>query len=127
MFIFIAFTCRAASFVFLYFDIEHRNKLWQIIFSISSFTATICGMVTLGNLVLGMPLSENREFMGSFLILINPYSIICGLFGIMIFIIHGLSYIIIKTDGELKERTVITAKKFSGYIYVCILFSFLQL
>ena len=69
MFIFIAFTCRAGAFVFLYFDSEKRYKMWQSIFCISSFTATICGMVTLGNLVLGMPLGENREFIASFLIL----------------------------------------------------------
>jgi len=124
MFIFIAFTCRAGSFVFLYFDIEKRNLIWQVVFCISSFTATICGMVTLGNLVLGMPLSENREFMGSFLNLINPYSIITGIFGVIIFIAHGLSYIITKTNGGSKERTVSIAKRFFR-IYLCFYFVFI--
>jgi cytochrome bd ubiquinol oxidase subunit II len=124
MFIFIAFTCRAGSFVFLYFDIDKRNKIWQIVFCLSSFTATICGMVTLGNLVLGMPLSENREFLGSFLILVNPYSLITGLFGVTIFIMHGLSYIITKTNGELKERTLKYAK-FFYWFYLFLFFVFL--
>jgi cytochrome d ubiquinol oxidase subunit II len=43
-------------------------------------------------------------FVGSFLGLLNPYSIMVGLLSLALFVMHGSIYMTMKTDGELQLR-----------------------
>jgi cytochrome bd ubiquinol oxidase subunit II len=112
MFIFFAFTLRAASFEFLYHDLESRNKVWQVLFFTATLICTVCGMFTLGNLIIGIPINEKKEFTGTILTLINPYSAAAGLFGMNILIVHGLCYIISRAKGELRDKSINLLKVF---------------
>jgi cytochrome bd ubiquinol oxidase subunit II len=113
MFIVFAITCRAASFEFLYMDNKKRKLFWQIVFFVSSLIMAGGGMVSIGNLLLGYPLNEAREFTGGIYIFFRPITLITAIFGILIFMLHGISYIISRIDGKLCDYTKNLGKTFS--------------
>jgi len=92
--------------------IEFRSKnpsprwrtAWDWAFSLSSlFIALIFG-VALGNIILGVPLSADKEIYISFWELLNPYAILVGITTVALFTMHGAIYGVLKTEGELQQK-----------------------
>lgn len=92
--------------------IEFRSKqpmawwrwIWDVLFSLASLTiAFILGLV-LGNLIRGIRLDNNKEFIGTLGELLHPYAILVGLLTVSLFLMHGSIYILMKTEGELHEK-----------------------
>jgi len=92
--------------------IEFRSKnpsplwrtAWDWAFSLSSlFIALIFG-VALGNIILGVPLSADKEIYISFWELLNPYALLVGITTIALFTMHGAIYGVMKTEGELQQK-----------------------
>lgn len=100
-----------AGLIFRAVAIEFRSKqespkwrqFWDIIFFISSVVTGIVVGIALGNLMLGIPLTQTQEYYGGFWALINPYSILVGLTGMSLFAMHGAIYLTMKTEGETYE------------------------
>ncbi len=92
--------------------IEFRSKVesktwrqaWDIIFCVSSYVMTFLFGVLLANLVQGVKLGADGEFYGTFWDFFTPYSILIGLTGVFLFIMHGTIYLFMKTEGELHNR-----------------------
>jgi cytochrome bd ubiquinol oxidase subunit II len=80
------------------------RKLWDYSFGIGSLLIALLLGVAFGNILRGIPLNEAGTFTGSFLGLLNPYAIIIGLLSVLLFTMHGAAYMVMKTDGELRER-----------------------
>jgi len=89
--------------------IEFRSKLsssrwrsiWDISFGLSSLLASILIGITFGNIVKGIPLNDNFDFIGSFWSLINPYSILLAITTVALFAMHGIIFGVLKTEGKL--------------------------
>jgi cytochrome d ubiquinol oxidase subunit II len=62
--------------------------------------------VALGNIVRGIPIDAQGEFAGSFFDLLNPLALVIGILGLCMFIVHGASWVALKTSGELRSRAV---------------------
>lgn len=92
--------------------IEFRSKenkkwwraSWDVIFSLGSFIITFMLGMVIGNLIRGIPLDADKEFIGSLRHLLDPYSITTGLFAISLFLMHGSIYILMKTEGEFHDK-----------------------
>jgi cytochrome d ubiquinol oxidase subunit II len=101
-----------SGLIFRAVAIEFRSKqpmawwrwFWDILFSAASLIISLGLGFVMGNLIAGIPLDPYKEFSGRFLDLIHPYSILVGLFTTTIFAVHGLIYILMKTEGELHDR-----------------------
>ena len=79
------------------------RKSWDRAFSISSiFIAFLMG-VSLGNIITGVPVGSDKEFMGSFSDLISPYTVMVGITTVALFMMHGSIYLVMKTEGELQN------------------------
>lgn len=93
--------------------IEFRSKLpqrawrttWDIAFSVGSYVITFVLSVLLGNLVEGVPLDKEGNYYGSFLSCFTPYTLIMGLTGIALFMMHGSIYLNMKIEGEFHQKT----------------------
>ena len=93
-------------------SVEFRNnvdslkwkRFWDTVFGIGSILTSFLLGVTAGNILRGLPLDENFTFTGSFIGLLNPYSLLVGLLALAAFTLHGCSYLAIKTEAELQER-----------------------
>lgn len=92
--------------------IEFRSKQpmlwwrwsWDILFTTASLIISLTLGIALGNLVVGIPLDEHGEFIGSLKSLIHPYTILVGILTIALFLMHGSIYLVMKTEGELHSR-----------------------
>ncbi|MFL9924932.1 cytochrome d ubiquinol oxidase subunit II [Herbaspirillum lusitanum] len=68
----------------------------------------ICG-VAFGNLLLGVPFHYDDtmrvEYTGSFFALLNPFGLLAGLLSVAMLVNHGATYLQVKTDAMVAERS----------------------
>ncbi len=92
--------------------IEFRSKetwrwwrqMWDVFFSLGSVLSSFIIGVTMGNIALGIPLDSNYNYTGSFLDLLNAYSIVLGVMTVAMFMMHASIYALMKTEGELHDN-----------------------
>ncbi|MBI3123938.1 MAG: cytochrome d ubiquinol oxidase subunit II [Ignavibacteriales bacterium] len=100
------------SLIFRAIAIEFRSKqpmkwwrqTWDVSFSVSSILIAFLMGVALGNIITGIPLDADKEFAGSFLSLIKPYTVLVGITTVALFMMHGSIYVVMKTEGELQNK-----------------------
>ena len=80
------------------------KKMWDTAFSIASFFIAFLMGVALGNIITGIPIGPDKEFAGTFLGLINPYTILVGITTVALFMMHGAIYSVMKTENELQVK-----------------------
>jgi cytochrome d ubiquinol oxidase subunit II len=59
--------------------------------------------VAFGNLVRGVPIDANMQYVGGFFNLLNPYALLSGATTVAVFTLYGALFLGLKTDGELRE------------------------
>lgn len=78
--------------------------MWDVAFSIASILIAFLAGVAVGNLITGIPLNANKEFIGSFWGLINPYTVLVGVTTVSLFMMHGAIYGVMKTEHALHDK-----------------------
>ncbi len=107
-----AFILLLFMLIFRAVAIEFRSKqpmrwwrqMWDVAFSIASILIAFLAGVALGNIVTGVPIGPDKEFMGTFWSMINPYTILVGITTVALFMMHGAIYGVMKTEGELHNK-----------------------
>ncbi|MFD4140907.1 MULTISPECIES: cytochrome d ubiquinol oxidase subunit II [unclassified Streptomyces] len=99
------------------FEYRHKRteERWQTnwehaIFWTSLLPALLWG-VAFGNIVRGVKIDENKEYVGSFLDLLNPYALLGGLVTLTLFTFHGTVFAALKTVGDIRVRARALALK----------------
>ncbi|MFR9794505.1 cytochrome d ubiquinol oxidase subunit II [Streptomyces sp. MS06] len=83
---------------------EHWQRNWETaIFWTSLLPAFLWG-VAFGNIVRGVKIDQNLEYVGNFWDLLNPYALLGGLVTLTLFTFHGAVFTALKTVGEIRER-----------------------
>lgn len=108
---YLAFILLLVTLIFRAVAIEFRSKqpmlwwrrFWDIGFSAGSVLSALLIGVALGNIARGIPLDAYGEYTGSFWTLLNPYAVLVGLTAVALFAAHGAIYIIMKSEGELRD------------------------
>ena len=106
---YIPFMLFLAALIFRAVAIEFRSKeemgwwkkLWDISYSVSSILLALLLGVVLGNILIGIPLDENKQFTGHWLSFLNPYALMVGVTTLAAFMMHGAIYLGLKTKGKL--------------------------
>jgi cytochrome bd ubiquinol oxidase subunit II len=104
MLLLVALILRAVS-------LEFRSKVdsaawrgaWDWAFGIGSLLPAVLLGVALGNILRGIPIDADGAFRGSFVGLLNPYSILVGLLTLGGCVVHGAMYMSVKTEGEQRQ------------------------
>ncbi|RPA67520.1 cytochrome d ubiquinol oxidase subunit II [Cyclobacteriaceae bacterium YHN15] len=92
-------------------DMPWWRKMWDWSYSISSIMLAFLLGVVLGNILNGMPLDENFEYIGGgFFEFLNPFSILVGVTSLALFMMHGAIYLLLKTEGKLYNRVQVFLK-----------------
>ncbi|WP_055599105.1 cytochrome d ubiquinol oxidase subunit II [Streptomyces aureus] len=90
---------------------ENWQRNWeQAIFWTSLIPAFLWG-VAFGNIVRGVKIDEDMEFVGSFWDLLNPYALLGGLVTLTLFTFHGAVFVSLKTVGDIRIRARALALK----------------
>ncbi|KFG72339.1 cytochrome d ubiquinol oxidase subunit II [Streptomyces mutabilis] len=83
---------------------ERWQRNWETaIFWTSLIPAFLWG-VAFGNIVRGVKIDRNLEYVGSVWDLLNPYALLGGLVTLTLFTFHGTVFTALKTVGEIRER-----------------------
>ncbi|MEO8210758.1 MAG: cytochrome d ubiquinol oxidase subunit II [bacterium] len=80
------------------------RKIWDVCFSLGSLGAALLFGIALGNLARGVPLDERKNVAGGFIDMLNPYSVLVGLTAVSLLTLHGAIYLIMKTEGGMREN-----------------------
>src|SRR5450756_2458162 len=59
-----------------------------------------------GNVIRGVPMNANGDYTGTFLQLLNPYSLLVAVTGLFLIVTHGAAWLALKSEGELHARAV---------------------
>ncbi len=102
--------------------------MWDWALAAGSLIAAGSLGIVFGNLLRGTPVDANGIFTGSRLVLINPFSVVCGCVTIGLFLLHGANFLGLKLDGELGVRAKDRARRlfFSAAVLVLILIPFVS-
>lgn len=93
-------------------SIEFRSKqeaklwraFWDYSFFLASFLATFLFGVAVGDCILGVKIDASKEYVGTILELLHPYSILIGLLAVSAFAMHGSIYLYLRLHGPIKAK-----------------------
>ena len=80
--------------------------------------------VAFANIVQGVAIDESGTYTGSLFDLLNVYAILGGLTTLLLFFTHGVQFVALKTEGEMRERARALAKR-SGLLTIVVAAAFL--
>ncbi|QVL56467.1 MAG: cytochrome d ubiquinol oxidase subunit II [Simkaniaceae bacterium] len=80
------------------------RRFWDVMFSIGSYVIAFTLGVLMGNIIVGIPIDQDEIFQGSFAGFFTPYTILVGILGVTIFMMHGAIYMLMKTEGTMHKR-----------------------
>lgn len=123
--ILLALIVRGVSFEYRRLGRSERWKNWfdWMIIIGSALPALLWG-VAFANIIQGVAIDETGTYVGTLFDLLNPYGLLGGLTTLMLFFTHGVQFVALKTDGELRERARSLAVR-SGLITIVVAAAFL--
>ncbi|MFI8254002.1 cytochrome d ubiquinol oxidase subunit II [Streptomyces filamentosus] len=90
---------------------ENWQRNWEeAIFWTSLIPAFLWG-VAFGNIVRGVKIDRDMEYVGNFWDLLNPYALLGGLVTLTLFTFHGTVFAALKTVGDIRARARALAMK----------------
>jgi cytochrome d ubiquinol oxidase subunit II len=100
------------ALIFRAVSIEFRgkshSKTWRRVFDVaffaSSLLATLLFGVAVGAAMAGVPLDGRGLYAGGFLDILSVYTLMVGVLAVALFAMHGAIYLLLKTEGDLRER-----------------------
>lgn len=107
---------------------KDENPRWRNLWDWAIFTGSLVPPLLLGvafaNLVRGVPINADMQYVGGFFNLLNLYALVGGFAAVLLFTLHGAIFLTLKTTGKLMERSRIIAWRLWIPV-VIILFAFL--
>lgn len=92
------------------FEYRHQGKgqkwtRWFDAFIVigSALPAFLWG-VAFADIIHGTPIDGSHQFVGTLVDLLNPYALVGGLTTLLLFFTHGLVFVSLKTDGDIRGR-----------------------
>lgn len=111
MLILFALILRGVSFEFRSQIKDPRwTRVWDTCIFIGSFAPALLFGVAFANIFQGIPIDGDGIYQGNLFTLLNPYGLLGGVLFVLLFLQHGAIWLSIRTTGDLKQRSVKTAK-----------------
>jgi len=102
--ILLALILRGVSFEYRH---QRESAKWKRGFDrmivIGSAVPALLWGVAFGNIVQGVAIDENHIYVGGFFALLNPYSLLVGITTLLLFFLHGVLFVSLKTDGQVHQ------------------------
>lgn len=121
-----ALIVRGVAFEFRSKDENERwRKVWDVAIFVGSLLPALLLGVAFANLLRGVPIDANMNYVGGFWNLLNPYALVIGLLAIVGFTLHGAIFLSMKTDGELQRRSRLAARRLWPPTLLLLILSFI--
>lgn len=110
--ILLALIARAVAFEFRErVDNLNWRRVWDFAIFIGSFAPPLLFGIMFTSMIQGVPINEQMELAVSFSDVVNGYSLWGGVTITGLCLLHGLTFISLRTVGELRERARVAALK----------------
>ncbi|MBG6065664.1 cytochrome d ubiquinol oxidase subunit II [Micromonospora ureilytica] len=92
------------------FEYRHKRpeaswkRRWDTAIVVGSLLPAILWGVAFANILRGVPLDADHEYVGGLLDLLNPYALLGGATTLALFLTHGAVFLALKTSGDIRER-----------------------
>ena len=86
-------------------DAARWRRTWDVSLTVGSLLAPLLIGVGLADLLHGLPINAAQNFTGSFWTLLQPYALFTGVTLVLICLLHGATFLSLKTTGEMHERS----------------------
>jgi cytochrome bd ubiquinol oxidase subunit II len=101
----LALIARGVAFEFRSKDENPKwRSLWDWCIFLGSLLPALLLGVAFGNLVHGVPIDADMNYVGGFFNLLNPYALLAGVASVITFILYGAIFLSLKTTGELMDK-----------------------
>jgi cytochrome d ubiquinol oxidase subunit II len=87
------------------------RRTWSRLLVTASLLAPLIIGIVLGDMLHGLPIGANHEFTGSFWDLFQPYAIFVGITLVALCVLHGATFIALKTTGNIRVRASKLARR----------------
>ncbi|MSZ76947.1 MAG: cytochrome d ubiquinol oxidase subunit II, partial [Actinobacteria bacterium] len=85
-------------------DDDTWRRRWDTAIFVGSAVPALLWGVAFANILRGVPIDGDLEYVGGFFNLLNPYALVGGLTTLLLFLTHGAVFISLKTDGPIRHR-----------------------
>ena len=85
-------------------DALRWRRTWDVLLTAGSLLAPLLIGLALGDLLHGLPINAHQNYTGSFWDLLQPYGVFTGVTLVLICLLHGATFLCLKTTGDLRER-----------------------
>ena len=92
-------------------DAARWRRTWDVLLTVGSVLAPLLIGVALGGLLHGLPINSAQNFTGSFWDLLQPYALFTGVTLVLICLLHGATFMCLKTTGDMRERSWQVARR----------------
>ncbi|MFG1953489.1 cytochrome d ubiquinol oxidase subunit II [Micromonospora sp. NPDC048830] len=92
------------------FEYRHKRpeawwkRRWDTAIFLGSLVPAVLWGVAFANILRGVPLSADHEYVGGLLDLLNPYALLGGATTGALFLTHGAVFVALKTVGDIRHR-----------------------
>ena len=91
---------------------EYRGKIadskwaagWDWAIIVGTYLPALLWGVAFANVVQGVQLDAGHNYTGTFFDLLNPYALLGGVTTLLLFFTHGVVFVSLKTDGDIRLR-----------------------
>jgi cytochrome d ubiquinol oxidase subunit II len=116
---YLAFLLMLAALILRGVAFEFRSKdespawraTWDWMIFVGSLVPALLWGVALANLLKGVPIDQNKTFVGGFFDLLSPFTLLAGLATLTLFVTHGAIFLDLKSTDPIRSRAVATTKK----------------
>ena len=92
-------------------DAVHWRRTWDVALTVGSVLAPLLIGVALAGLLHGLPINSDQNFTGSFWDLLQPYALWTGVTLVLACLLHGATFLCLKTTGDMRERSWQVARR----------------
>jgi cytochrome bd ubiquinol oxidase subunit II len=100
-------------------DSARWRRMWDGLLTGGSLLVPLLIGIALGDLLAGLPIDKSQNYTGTFWDLFQPYGVYTGITLVAICVLHGATFITLKTTGEVVDRAARIAAR-SGPIVALI-------
>jgi cytochrome d ubiquinol oxidase subunit II len=87
------------------------RSTWDWMIFVGSLLPAILFGVALANLLKGVPIDQSKSFVGGFLDLLSPYTLLAGLATCALFLTHGAIFLNLKSVDPIRARASAVVRK----------------
>ena len=92
-------------------DDDGWRRRWDLCIIVGSLVPALLWGVAFGNIIRGVRIDADGEYVGGFFDLLNPYALLGGLTTLTLFALHGAVFLGLRTTGEVRRRAIAVASR----------------